>query len=62
MTIQQTATLDKLREQQSGVREHTAPWMVAQQLMDISNASVTFISSIHLTPFCKRFCIPALRA
>ena len=35
MTIQQTAALDKLREQQSGVREHTAPWMVAQQLMDI---------------------------
>ena len=35
MTTQQTAALDKLREQQSGVREHTAPWMVAQQLMDI---------------------------
>lgn len=27
-----------------------------------SSASVTFISSIHLTPFCKRFCISALRA
>ena len=35
MTTQQTAALDKLREQQSGVRAHTAPWMVAQQLMDI---------------------------
>ncbi|WAK79680.1 hypothetical protein [Flavonifractor phage Castelnaud] len=26
-----------------------------------SNASVTFISSIHLTPFCKRLGISALR-
>ena len=27
--------IEKLREQQSGVKERSAPWMVAEQLMDI---------------------------
>ena len=30
--------IEKLREQQSKVRERSAPWMVAEQLMDICRA------------------------
>ena len=35
MNSQQEEAVRRLREQQAGVKEHSAPWMVAQQLMDI---------------------------
>ena len=35
MTRQQEEAVRRLREQQAGVKEHSAPWVVAQQLMDI---------------------------
>lgn len=35
MNSQQEEAVRRLQEQQAGVKEHSAPWMVAQQLMDI---------------------------
>ena len=38
MTHEQRAAVERLREQQAGVAERSAPWMVAEQRMDICRA------------------------